>query len=207
MVVRENSKGQLFFDTDLSSRRIFVWKPYNDSILPSIFFEEYPKIIQGDISPTSSGDFEGTILEDIHVNPQPAFEKTEEALPSKHRSGVDSPNTPTTAALEILPPGKNQTVNDSSPILGMNVLHHSLKLADLMGTLSKRNSIPNLETPSPRNWTFNSPSSSNDSIVSAEDELELAKESSRLYQIRREKLRIKRQISPDLITELSLSPA
>ena len=87
----------------------------------------------------------------------------------------------------------------------MNVLHHSLKIAELMDLLSKQCSFPNLITPGSRNGTFNSTSHSNDSIVYAKDKVELAKESSRLYYIRRENLRAKRQISPDAATELNLS--
>ena len=207
MGVGQNSSGQLFFDTDLYSRRIFIWKPYNASIAPSLFFEEYPKIIQGDISTTPSGNLEGTVPEDIHVNPPPAFKKAEEKLSSKHHSGIHPTNAPTAAALKISPPGKNTSCNDTPVAVGMNVLHHSLKLAELMITLSQQRTIPNLMAPSPRNEMLNSTSPSNDSIVYAKDEVELAKESSRLYHIRREKLRIKRQISPDAATELNLSDA
>ena len=57
VVVGRNSSGQLFFDTDLSSRRIFIWKPYNDSILPSIFLdEEPPKILQDPVPPIATGN-------------------------------------------------------------------------------------------------------------------------------------------------------
>ena len=171
MVVGQNSSGQLFFDTDLYSRRIFIWKPYNASIAPSLFFEEYPKIIQGDISTTPSGNLEGTVLEDIHVNPPPAFQKPEEKLSSKHRSGIHPTNAPTAAALKICPPGKNTSRNDTPVALGMNVLHHSLKLAELMTTLSQQRTIPNLMAPSSRNETLNSSSPSNDSIVYAKDEV------------------------------------
>ena len=207
LVVGKNSSGQLFFDTDLSSRRIFIWKQYNDSILPSIFFEEYPEITQGDILPTSTGDPEGTVPEDIHVRHQSAFEETEEASSSQHGSRINQTNAPDTAALEIPPPGKTKSNKTVLPPLGMNVLHHSIKLAELMATLSQQLSIPDLETPAPRNVTFNSTFPSTDKIVYAEDELELAKESSRLYYDRREKLRIKRQISPDIATELNLNDA
>ena len=96
MVVGQNSSGQLFFDTDLYSRRIFIWKPYNASIAPSLFFEEYPKILQGDISTTPSGNLEGTVLEDIRVTSQPALEKAEEKVSSKHRSGIHPTNAPAT---------------------------------------------------------------------------------------------------------------
>ena len=88
MVVGQNSSGQLFFDTDLHSRCIFIWKPYKASILPSIFLEEYPKIIQEDISATSPGTPKGTVSEDIPINTQPALKKAKEEVSSSRRSGV-----------------------------------------------------------------------------------------------------------------------
>ena len=208
VVVGRNSSGQLFFDTDLLSRRIFIWKPYNDSILPSIFLdEEPPKILQDPVPPIATGNLKRTLQEDIHVPHQSAFEKTKETIPSQQRSGIHKTNAPVTAALERPPPGKTKSNKTVSPALGMNVLHHSIKIAELMATLSRQRNIPDLETPAPRNATFNSTPPSMDKIVYAEDELELAKESSRLYYARREKLRIKRQISPDVATELNLNDA
>ena len=204
MVVGQNSSGQLFFDPDPYSRRIFIWKPYNASIVPSIFFEDYPEILQDNTSTTPSETPEETLSEDIRGTSQPNFKKVGEQVPSKHLSGTLPTNASAMAALEIPPPGNNKPANDTPTALGMNVLHHSLKLAELMATLSKQRSIPNIATPSTRNGTFNSTFPSNDSIVSAEDEVELAKESSLFYHIRREKLRLKRQISPDAASELNL---
>ena len=82
-----------------------------------------------------------------------------------------------------------------------------MKLAKLMETLSEKRTIPNLTVPHSRNGTFNLTSPSTDKIVYAKDEIDLTKKSSRLYHIRREKLRAKRQISPDVATELNLSDA
>ena len=89
----------------------------------------------------------------------------------------------------------------------MNLLHHSLKLAELMVTLSEQRSTPNLTVPNFKNATFGSTPTGNDSIVSARDEISLTKESSRLYHIRRERIRARTQISPDVATELGLSNA
>ena len=207
MVIGQNSSGQLFFDTDLNSCRIFIWKPYNASIAPTLFFEKYPEILQDDIWTTPSGILEGILPEDIRGTPQPTPKKVEEKVPSKHRSGLFPISAPSTAALEIPPPGKDTSTKTTPVVLGMNVLHHSLKLAELMVTLSEQRSIPNLIAPSSRNGTFNSTSPSNDSIVYSKDEIDLTKESSRLYHIHREKLRAKRQMSLDGATELNLSDA
>ena len=57
----------------------------------------------------------------------------------------------------------------------MNVLHHSIKLAKLMATLSKEHSIPDLESPTPRNLTVNDTSPGTDRIVSAKDTVDLQK--------------------------------
>ena len=45
MVVGCNSSGQLYFNPTPDSRRVFIWKPYNASIIPTIFYENYPKIL------------------------------------------------------------------------------------------------------------------------------------------------------------------
>ena len=89
----------------------------------------------------------------------------------------------------------------------MNMLHHSLKLSELMVTLSEQRSTPNLTVPISKNETFDFTQTGKDSIVSAKDEISLTRESSRLYHIRRERLRARRQISPDVATELGLSDA
>ena len=40
MVVDRNSSGQLYFNPTPNSRRVFIWKPYNASIAPTLFFED-----------------------------------------------------------------------------------------------------------------------------------------------------------------------
>ena len=83
-------------------------------------------------------------------------------------------------------------------------------MADIRELLSATTrSTPNLTVPSlykKVKW-FNTTQASNDSIVYAKDEVSLTKESSRLYHIRREKLRAKRQITPEITAELALSDA
>ena len=207
-VVARNSSGQLFFNTDLRSRKIFIWKPNDDSILPSIFLdEEPPKVLQDPVPPITAGNLTRTLPTDIHVPHQPVVEKAQEKIPSQQRSGINKPDAPITAALERPPPGTSKSGKTNSPDIGMNTLHLSMKIAKLMDTLSQERTIPNLEIPASRNITYNSSLPNNDKIVYAEDELELAKESSRQFYDRREKLRIKRQISPDVATELNLNDA
>ena len=114
-----------------------------------------------------------------------------------------------TAALELPPPGEGKPKNVTTSRPGMNLLqlHQSLRLAKLMPTLNRQQATPDLFVPPPRNGTFESPSPSTDKIVYAKDEINLTKESSRLYRIRKDKLRAKRQISPDVATELNLNDA
>ena len=139
------------------SRKIFIWKPYNDSILLMIFInEEPPKILQDPVPTIATGNLTGTLPEDIRVPHQSALEKDKETIPSQQRSGINKANPPVTAALVRPPPGKTKSEKTVSPDLGMNGLHHSMKLAKLMETLSRQRTIPNLETPAPRNVTFNS---------------------------------------------------
>ena len=207
MVGGQNSSGQLFFDTTPNARRVFIWKPYNASIVPTLFFEKYPEIIQNDIPTTTSEILEGIVPADIRGTSQSTLEEIEEKVPSKHHCGILPASTPSTATLEIPPQGKETSTETTPASLGMNMLHHSLKLAELMVTLSKQRSTPNLTVPRSRNGTFDSTPPSNDSIVYAKDEIDLTKERSRLCHIRREKLHAKRQISPDVATELNLSDA
>ena len=205
--MRKNSSGQLYFSTDLYSRHIFAWLPNNGSIPPSFFFEEYPEIIQDNLPPITPGNSKGTVPENIPVNHDSTVQEAAETISTQHGSGLHSSNAPRTAALEVPPPNKNQTNKNSSLPLGMNVLHHSITLAKFMATLNKERSIPNLEPPALRNLTINDTLPSSDNIVSAKDTVDLTKESTRLFSIRREKMRIKRQISPDVATELGLSNA
>ena len=154
MVVAQNSSGQLFFDTTPNARRVFIWKPYNASDYPKLFFEKYPKIIQDPVPTTTSGTFTRTLPSDIHEGSQAALEKTEKEVSTRHRTGIASADTPTSAALEFPPPGKRTSTTAVPKALGMNMLHHSLKLAELMVTLSKQRSTPNLTAPNFPNVTF-----------------------------------------------------
>ena len=209
MVVGRNSSGQLYFNPTSDSRRVFIWKPYNASIIPTIFYEDYPKILQDEIWTTSSGIPEGTVPPDVSITSPATPEEIKETIPMAYPSGHLSASTPVTASLEIPPPGKGKPKNVTASRPGMNLLqlHQSLKLAELMTTLNQRQAIPDLSVPPPKNGTFESPSPRSDKIVYAKDKIDLTKESSRLYQIRKEKLRAKRQISPDVAIELNLNDA
>ena len=117
-VVARNSSGQLFFNTDLRSRKIFIWQPNNDSILPSIFLdEEPPKVLQDPVPPITAGNLTRTLPTDIHIPHQPAVEKAQEKIPSKQRSGINKPDAPITAALERPPPGTSKSAKTDSPDL------------------------------------------------------------------------------------------
>ena len=206
VVVRRTSEGQLYFSPDIHSRRIFAWKPYNGSIPPTFFYNEDPEILQDRIPSTTSGNPQGTFPEDTLGNHESTFQKVEETISSTSRSGLNPVDAPRTAALEL--PSSDQNQESASPrSLGMNVLHHSMKLAKLMDIMSKERSTPNLEPPAPRNITLNDTLPSPDIIVNAEEIADLTKESTQSYAVRREKLRIKRQISPDVATELDLNDA
>ena len=208
VVVRRTSEGQLYFSPDIHSRRIFAWKPYNGSIPPTFFYNEDPEILQDRIPSTTSGNPQGTFPEDTLGNHESTFQKVEETISSTSRSGLNPVDAPRTAALELPPSDQNQETQSASPrSLGMNVLHHSMKLAKLMDIMSKERSTPNLEPPAPRNITLNDTLPSPDIIVNAEEIVDLTKESTQSYAVRREKLRIKRQISPDVATELDLNDA
>ena len=86
-------------------------------------------------------------------------------------------------------------------------LHQTLRRAKLTNILNRQQDAPDLIVPQSRNDTHEFPSPSTDKIVYAKDEISLTKESSRLSYIRKTKLRVKRQISPDVATELNLNNA
>ena len=146
MVVGRNSSGQLYFNPTPDSRRIFIWKPYNASIIPTIFYENYPEILQDDISTTSSGIPEGTVPPDVSITSPATPEETKETIPTALPSGHLSASTPATAALELPPPGKGKPKNVTTSRPGMNLLqlHQSLRLAELMTTLNRQQAIPDL---------------------------------------------------------------
>ena len=209
MIVGRNSSGQLYFNPTPNSKRVFIWKPYNASIAPTLFFENHPEILQDDISRTSSRISEGIASANVPITSPATLEKVKETIPTTHPSGHFSAITPATAALELPPPGKRKRKNATASQPGMNLmqLHQSLRLAKLMTTLNRQQDIPDLIVPPSRNDTHEPPSPSTDKIVYAKDEINLTKESSRLSYIRKEKLRAKRQISPDVAPELNLNDA
>ena len=207
-IVGRNSSGQLYFNPTPDSRRVFIWKPYNASVPPSLFFENHPKVLQNDLPTTSSGILEGTVSSSVSSTSPSTPEEIKETLSTAHSSKHLSVDTPATSALE-LPPRKRKPKNATSRTPGVNLLqlHQSLRLGELMTKLSRQQAIPDLIIPPSRNDTHEAPAHSTDKIVYAKDEVSLTKESSRLSYIRKEKLRIKRQISPDVATELNLDDA
>ena len=80
-------------------------------------------------------------------------------------------------------------------------------MAEMMEILNDQRPAPNLTAPHWESKDFNFTQASNDSIVYSKDEVSLTKESSRLHHVRREQLRARRQITPDITTELDLSDA
>ena len=138
-VVGRNSSGQLYFNPTPDSRRVFIWKPYNASIPPSLFFEDYLKVLQDNLSTTTTGIPEGTISPSVSSPPPATPKETKETLSATRSSGHLSVDTPATSALE-LPPGKRKLKNVPSSTPGMNLLqlHQSLRLAELMTKLNRQ---------------------------------------------------------------------
>ena len=209
MVVGRNSSGQLYFNPASNSRRVFIWKPYNASIAPTLFFEDHPEILQDDLSTTSSRISAGIASANVSITSPATLEEVKETIPPKRPSGHFSAITPTAAALEIPPPAKKERKNVTASQPGMNLLqlHQTLRRAKLTTTLNRQQDIPDLIVPQSKNDTHELPSPSTDKIVYAKDKISLTEESSCLSYIRKAKLRVKRQISPDVATELNLNEA
>ena len=207
MVVAQNSSGQLFFDITPLASRIFVWTPHKDSVLPSLFCDQPPKVIPDSSEMTTSGTIARIVSSTtLRVSSQVPQEAKEEVA-AEHSTKLAAIDKPTYAALE-LPATRNETKPAKvSRDFGRNILFHSSKVADMMEILSEDRSTPNLTVPNLKSKVFNTTQASNDSIVYAKDEVSLTKESSRLHHIRREKIRARRQITPDITTELYLSDA
>ena len=104
-----------------------------------------------------------------------------------------------------MPPTHNKAEpKEVSRGFGENLLSHASKMAEMMEILNDQ-PAPNLTAPHWEGKDINFTQACNDSIVYAKDEVSLTKESSRLHHIRREQLRVRRQITPDITTELDLS--
>ena len=97
MVVGRNSSGQLYFNPASKSRRVFIWKPYNASIAPTLFFEDHPEILQDDLSTTSSRISAGIASANVSITSPATLEEVTETIPSKRPSGHFSASTPTAA--------------------------------------------------------------------------------------------------------------
>ena len=181
--------------------------PHNGSVPPSLFFENHPKILQNNLPTTSSGIFEETVSPDIHSTSSSTPEKIEETLSTARSPVQPSVNTPTTSALELPPKRKPKNATTGQPGTNFLQLHETLRRAKLASKLNRQPSAHNLTLPQTRNGTHELPSPSTDKIVYAKDEISLTKESSRLSYLRKTKRRVKRQISPDVATELNLNDA
>ena len=120
-------------------------------IMPRVFrrsfSKKYPKVIQDAILTTTTGTLEGTIQTDLYGDSPSTLEKIEKKVSTEHRTRIASVDTLLSAALEISPPGKETSTKAVLITPGMNMLHHSLKLAELMVTLSEQRSTPNLTFP------------------------------------------------------------
>ena len=60
-VIGQNSSGQLFSDLTPNAQPAFIWKSYNASDIPRLYFDEHPGIVQDDSSTTPSGDRSRTL--------------------------------------------------------------------------------------------------------------------------------------------------
>ena len=208
MVVGRNSSGQLYFNPASKSRRVFIWKPYNASIAPTLFFEDHPEVLQDDLSTTSSRIYAGIASANVSITSPATLEEVTETIPPKRPSGHFSTSTPTAAALKVTLPGKKaRNITASPPGMNLLQLHETLRQAKLSSKLNRQQDALNLTLPQSRNGTHELPSPSTDKIVYAKDEISLTKEKSHLSYIRKAKLRVKRQISPDVATELNLNNA
>ena len=208
MVVAQNSSGQLFFDITPLAPRIFVWKPYNASVLPSIFHDRPPKIAPDPLETTTAG----TLARIVSPTPlrvsSKVHQEAEEETSAQQNTELISVDKPKYAALKVMPVHKQTQPETVSRDYGQNVFYHASKVAEIMEILGDHKPAPNLTTPQiHKGKKFNSTQASNDSIVYAKDEISLTQESSRLYHIRQEKLRARRQITLDITTELNLSNA
>ena len=81
MVVGRNSSGQLYFNPASNSRRVFIWKPYNASIAPTLFFEDHPEILQDDLSTTSSRISAGIASANVSITSPATLEEVKETIP------------------------------------------------------------------------------------------------------------------------------
>ena len=206
-VIGRNSSGQLYFNPTPDSRRVFIWKPHNGSLPPTLFFEDHPQILQDNLPTTSSGIFEETVSQDIHSTSSSTPEKIKETLSTARSPVQPSVDTPATSALELPPKRELKNATTGRPGTNLLQLHENLIRAKLASKLNRQPDAHNLTLPQTRNGTHELPSPSTDKIVYAKDEISLTKEISRLSYFRKAKLRVKRQISPDVATELNLNDA
>ena len=77
---------------------------------------------------------------------------------------------------------------------------HSTMVSHLVKVLNTVTKKPNLVAPHWKRKPFNETGPSMEIIVNASDEVSLTTDSSKKYRIRRDKLRARRQITPDITT-------
>ena len=208
MIVAQYSSGQLFFDITPGAPQSFVWKPYNDTVLPSIFHDRPPHVVQDPLEKTTPRTLARIVSANTLRVDREARQEIEEEASAESNTEFFSIDKPTHAAFEEKSPSNATQPEKVSGDFGHNLFYHASKVAEMMELLSNKSSAPNLTAPDiHQGKKVNISQVSHDSIVYAKDEVSLTKESSRLHHIRLANLRARRQISPEITAELGLSNA
>ena len=176
-VIHSNSSGELYWRVGTKNPRFLAWQPKQKK-------NEL-------ISPT------------FYYGTPPAPETSTSTTVAPETSTTTSP-LPVQSAQEV--PKKFET-QEVPKDLGDNLLSHVAKMAKLMEILNVERKAPKLIAPHRESKPFNATEASNDTIVYAGDEVSLTKESSLLYHICMRKLHARRQVTPDITTEIELSDA
>ena len=204
MIVASNSSGRLLFDLNPKAPRVFALIPYNVSVRTKFFYERPPKIILDPPKKVTSGTDSRFVPPTSLPISSEALKTATEEVPSAHRAGrhLHGPSKHEHEALEVsntTPPA------EVSKGISNNLLFHASEMAKMIDLLNDKRQAPNLTVPHRESKPFKVTQASNDTIVYAIDEVSLTKESSRLYHICSEQERARRQITPDITTELDLS--
>ena len=108
MVIAHNSSGQLFFGITPSAPRIFVWKPYNDSVLLSIFHDRPPYVVLDPLETATPETLARIVSANtLRVDPG-ARQEVEEKASAEPNTEFIPVDKPTCAVLEVEPP-RNET--------------------------------------------------------------------------------------------------
>ena len=201
MVVASNSSRQLLFDPNPLAPCVFAWMPYNASARPTFFYEQPPKIVQDPPPEATSGTDTRFVLPASRSVSSEALKTATQEVSTAHiaRCYSSSTSRPKYAVLEVSNATEPAEVSKG---FSDNLLFHVSEMTKMMDMLNDQRQAPNLTVPHRKSKPFNVTQASNDTIVYAKDE-----ESSRLHHIRRERLRARQQINPDITTELDLSDA